>query len=175
MKKIIYLVFVVSLYNCGSIPKYRDHNLKPITDVKQIEGVYKNYTNDSLKLHHLSLNGRFNWRKKEVDTNQYSSVKIKILDDKRLKLDFQIENNNLKIKIIKYRLRNNGFIKLRNKNFRVSGIPYIFGEYAIKKFELGLSLDNNLILHGVDDEAGGLLIVLSANHEFKVNALYQRI
>jgi len=175
MKNTLYLLLAFSLYNCGSIPKYRDDNLKPITNVKEIEGEYRNYASDSLKLHHLSLNGEINWRKKDFDTTQFSSVKIKILNDKQLKLDFIFEKKILKSRIINYRLRHNGFIKLRSKNFRISGIPLIIGEYEVRKYELSLNQNNDLILHGIDDQAGGLLIILSAGFALEVNTVFKKV
>lgn len=175
MKNIFYTIMVIFFCNCGSLPKYKKDDLKPITNEKQIEGVYKNYKTDSLKLLHNSLNGEINWRKKEVDSTKYSSVKITVLNNKRLQFDFQVENEIKKSKIVKYRLRNNGFIKLRNRNFRICGIPLIFGEYEVKKYELGLNHNNDLILHSIDDSGGGILIILSGGWDVESDDVFERI
>jgi len=162
------------MLNCGGIPKYKDNNQK-ITKATQIEGEYKNFDNDSLKFYHNSINGEINWRPKHIDTTKFTSVKIQVLNDKRLKLDFISNSTILKSRIIKYRLRNNGFIKLRNRSFRVSGIPYIFGDYKLFKYEMGLTQTNDLILHGHKEEAGGILVVLSSGRTYTINHTYQRI
>lgn len=175
MKHIIYIVIGVVVFSCGGIPKYKDNNLKPITNVKQIEGEYKNFDNDTLEWHQNSLNGKINWRSKHEDTTHFTSVKFKILNDDRLKLDFLVDQEVMKSRIIKYRLRNNGFIKLRNRNFRISGIPLVFGEYDIMKYELGLTQTNNLILHGYNEQVGGILIVLSGGRSYVVNQSFDRI
>ncbi len=110
-----------------------------------------------------------------MDTTQFTTVNIEVLSDKRLKLDFILDKDILKSTTLKYRLRNNGFIKLRNRNFRIAGIPYIFGEYESIKFELGLTQNNDLIVHGYKDQAGGILIVLSSGRAFSVKKIYKRI
>ncbi len=175
MKQIVYILISIFLCNCGGIPKYKDTNFKPLTDVRNIEGDYKNFDNDTLKLNHNSINGHINWRRKHIDTTPFSSVNIEVLSEKRLKLDFIRDNDVLKSRILKYRLRHNGFIKLRNGNFRMVGIPYVFGEYDSIKFELGLTENNDLILHGYKDQAGGILIVLSSGRAFSVKKIYKRI
>jgi hypothetical protein len=175
MKYLIFSAIVVMLFNCGGIPKYKDDNLQPITHVKQIEGEFKNFDNDSLELRYNSLNGKLNWRARQIDTTQFTSVKFKILNEKRLKLDFMLEEDLVKSKIIKYRLRNNGFIKLRNRNLKVTGIPYIFGGYEMEKYDIGLTKTGDLILHGYNERAGGFLIVLSGGNAFKVKRTFERI
>nr|WP_321231888.1 hypothetical protein [uncultured Psychroserpens sp.] len=175
MKHLMYSLIALVLLNCGGIPKYKKNNLKPITSIKQIEGEYRNYDNDSLVFHHNSLNGRINWRSKHVDTSQFSSVKFEILNKKRMKLDFILDNKVSKSRVIKYRLRNNGFIKLRNQNFKITGIPLIFGMYELAQYQIGLTQTNDLILHGKVERAGGILIVLTGGGEFTVNTIYKKI
>lgn len=168
-------VFTVLLYSCGGIKKFKDVNFRPIESAEEIEGVFNNMLEDSLKFHHNSFNGEINWRKKNRDTTSFESFEIKVLNEKLLKIDFYKNNKLSKSRLLRYRLRNNGFLKLRNQNFRISGIPYIFGEYDIVKFELGLTKANNLILHGYREHSGGLLIVLSSGRAFSVNKIYNKI
>lgn len=168
-------VFTVLLYSCGGIKKFKDANFRPIEFAEKIEGVFNNMLEDSLKFHHNSFNGELNWRNKNRDTTSFESFEIKVLNEKLLKIDFYKNNKLSKSRLLRYRLRNNGFLKLRNQNFRISGIPYIFGECDIVKFELGLTKANNLILHGYREHAGGLLIVLSSGRAFSVNKIYNKI
>lgn len=176
MKRICFIILVLLLVtNCGSLPKYKKDNFKPIKNAKQIEGEFENFNNDSLKLFYNSLNAELNWRKKEIDSTKYASAKITILDKKRMQLDFIIDNEIHKSKTLNYRLRKNGFIKLRNRNFRVSGIPMILGGYEVRKYELGLNQNNDLILHGIDDSAGGIIIILSGGWCVVNNKTYKRI
>ncbi|WP_460217933.1 hypothetical protein [Psychroserpens sp. MEBiC05023] len=175
MKHLSYLLIVLCLCSCGRIPRYKGNNFKPISSVKQLEGIYNNYENDSLRYHQLSLSGKINWRKKHKDSSHYTSVQIKVLNNKRLKLDFIIDKKVTKSRIIKYRLRKNGFLKLRNQNFRISGIPLIFGEYEIAKYQLGLTHTDDLIIYGRNEEAGGILIVLVGGRSATVNKVFKRL
>jgi len=121
------------------------------------------------------LNGKLNWRQENsIDSTKISSVKIKILNNKMLKIDFTLNHKTLKSKIIKYRLRNNGFIKLRNNNVKISGIPFIFGEYDVNKYEIALNNNRDLILHGIEDSQGGLIIILSSGFALEVNRIYKK-
>lgn len=175
MKHIIYILIGLLIFNCARMPRYRANDHHPITDARQIEGEYKNFDNDSLELHYRSLNGRINWSPKRIDKTQFTSVKFEVLNEKQLKLVFVKGDTILKSQIITYRLRNNGFMKLRNRNFRISGIPYVIGEYEICKYQLGLTKTNNLILHGYTERSGGLLIILMSGKTFKVNQTFERL
>ncbi len=175
MRSTFYMVFGLLLFNCGGIPKYKDADHKVLTHVKAIEGEYQNFDSDSLKLNHNSIHGKINWKKRSIDTTKYTSVQIRVLNKKQLRFDFIKDSTLLKSQVLKYRLRHNGFVKLRNKNLRISGIPYVFGEYALVKYELGLTKANDLILHGCHEEGGGMLIVLSGGGRYVVKRIYESI
>lgn len=175
MKNLIYLILLGLCFSCGGIKTYKCNDLKKMNDVSVIEGVYENMPQDSAKFYHRSFNGNINWRKKTKDTTSFETFEISILNKKRLKIDFFKSDSLIKNRVLKYRLRNNGFIKLRNNNFRIFGIPYVFGDYEMNKYQLGLTKDNNLILHGYTEEAGGLLIVLSGGHAFDVKYIYESV
>ncbi|WP_299113378.1 hypothetical protein [uncultured Winogradskyella sp.] len=175
MKHFICIILCSLFLSCAGIKRYKNENQKKVSDIKSIEGTYNNMLQDSIKLYHNSFNGEINWRKKNRDTTSFETFKISVLNQKFLKIDFFKNDSLAKSRIIKYRLRNNGFVKLRNQNFRVSGIPYLLGEYDIMKYELGLTKDDNLILNGYKEQAGGLLIVLSSGIAYSVNHVYNRV
>lgn len=176
MRKIVYILSIALFFNCGSVIKYKRNDIKPLNDIKKIEGEYQNYSvADIKKLHHLSLNGIINWRMKHYDSTQFTSIKIKVLNERKMKIDFLLENKVLKSKLVKYRIKNNNFIKLKNNNTRISGIPIIFGEYEMMKVQFGLNMNNDLILCGFNDSAGGILIALSSGVTYDINGIYKRI
>lgn len=173
-KQLRLLIVTILFYSCGGIEKYKNTNFKPLRSVDEIEGIYNNTVQDSTKLYHRTFNGNLNWRKKYRDTTSFENFKIRILNEKLLKIDFYKSDSLSKSRLLRYRLRNNGFIKLRNQNFRIVGIPYIFGEYNLVKFELGLTTENDLILNGYQEHAGGLLIFLSSGRAYDVNHIYNK-
>lgn len=174
MKTIVYLVLGLLLCNCGGIRKYKDGNQRLLTSPKLIEGEYLNYNNDSLKVDYNSISGHMILNKKELDSTKYTSVKIKILDEKQLRLDFVKNDTALKSQTFKYRLRKNGFLKLRHNNLRVVGVPWLFGGYRIAKYDLGLTKTNNLILHGYVEEFVGVFIAIMDGKRYHVKQVFNK-
>ncbi|WP_353779868.1 hypothetical protein [Winogradskyella sp. 3972H.M.0a.05] len=174
MKTIVYLILGLLLCNCGGIPKYKDGNQRFLTNPKLIEGEYNNYNNDSLKLRGNSINSKINWRKKRLDTTRYTSVKIKILNEKQLRFDFIKNDSTLKSQTFKYRLRKDGFIKLRNNNLQVVGVPWLFGGYKNVMYDLGLTKTDDLILHGYSEEAAAVMVALFAGRRYDIKNIYKR-
>ena len=81
-------------------------------------------------------------------------------------MNFIFKKNGSEIKISrKYFVNNNGFIKLENES-QTSGIPYFIGGFQVKKIELGITKNNELIINGSEyDESAILFIPISLPKE----------
>ena len=165
ISKLFFLLLIGLLQSCASINKYEEDDLKKISNVKEIEGEYKNKSSENENLKYRNIKSYIDIRNKIKDTTEINSVKIIILNDKKIQFSFKTVNGTENIYESNYKLNKNGLILLKNKNFRLTGLglPYIFGGYQINKTELGLTKQNQLILNGVKVDEGAILLILPAS------------
>lgn len=149
--------------SCASIHKYEESDLKEIKDVNEIEGIYENSETQNRKLNYQTIKSIIDFRNKIKDTTEIKSVEIKILDESKIQFIFKTLNGKDNKYSAAYKLNKNGLILLKNKNFRLTGLPYIFGGYQINKTEMGLTKQNKLVLNGVKVDEGAILIILPAS------------
>ena len=174
MKKLRIIGICLLFINCASLPKFESEDLQHVTkkNIANFNGIYSNFAEHSAKHTHLTLSGRLTSSKLK-DT--ISEVKIEVLNDKEIRFSFlhnQIESDS---KIVKYKLQNDGFLLLQNKNFRLHGIPWVFGDYEIRKYEIGLSKSGCLIMNGVEKREGAHLIILwSPSNNYKFTDIYEK-
>lgn len=183
--KMKYLLIALSFLfiNCTRISKY-DLNLQDNLHLKAdnigaLNGIYYNSpkTQDSL-LSYQTVSHILNWRelRKGQNDSVFSKVKLNVVDSKRINVLFLDQSGEkLYSKQIKYKIKKNGFVFLKNRNFRLVGIPFVFGEYDVNQFELGISSDNNLIINGFTKEVGGVLIVLSSGWGYSITQEYKKM
>ena len=161
--KLIFLLSTVLFTSCASIKNYEENDLKKITNVKEIEGGYENKSSENENLKHREIKSYIDFRNKIKDTTEIRSVKISVLNEKKIQFSFKTVNGTENNYQSNYKFSKNGLILLKNKNFRLTGLPYIFGGYQINKTELGLTKQNQLFLKGVKVDEGAILIILQAS------------
>lgn len=159
---IIILLLTVTFLSCATIPKYKDADLSAIKNISNIEGVYENVPSNVEYRAYKTFDNAINWRKSKDDTIKFSSVKVKVLGDKLIQFTFLNTSNATKVINAKYKLKRNGFVTLKNRNFKLTGLPYVFGGYQINKVELGLTNQNQLILNETKIDEGAILIIIPA-------------
>ena len=130
---------------------------------KEIEGEYENISSENKNIKLRSIKSYIDFRNKIKDTTEIRSVKISVLNDKKIQFSFKTVNGTENNYQSNYKFSKNGLILLKNKNFRLTGLPYIFGGYQINKTELGLTKQNQLFLKGVKVDEGAILIILQAS------------
>lgn len=159
------LLFIGLFQSCACIKNYEESDLRRITNVKEIEGEYENKSSENENLEHKAMKNYIDFMNKIQDTTEIRSVKISIVNDKKIQFLFKSIGGIENIYESNFKLNKNGFILLKNKNFRLTGlgIPYIFGGYQINKTEVGLTKQNQLILNGVTIDEGAILIILPAS------------
>jgi hypothetical protein len=76
--------------------------------------------------------------------------------------------------MFKFKLTNDGFLLIKNRNFRVLGLPYIIGGIDIKKRRLSLE-NGNLVIDEVYHSSGGTLIIFSDSKTWTSRNKYTRV
>ena len=161
--------------NCASIPKIESKDLHKLTktNITIINGLYSNFSENSGRQQNQSISQKL-MPSKLSDTA--SRVKIEVLDEKSIRFSFFKNQTEINSKIIHYKLENKGTLRLHNKNFRLHGIPWLFGDYEIRKYQIALSNSGNLIINGVEKREGAHLIILwSPSIHYTFSNKYKKI
>lgn len=152
-------IFAFGIMSCGSLKPLE--NVSKISAAKEIEGEYKNMSlNDSVHAYQ-NLKTIIDYQNTSGMT-EVETVEIKILSEKELQFIFIDNQKNRFDYRSRYRI-DNGTVYLKNRNFRLTGIPYLFGGYKIHKAELTKNYNANLILNAVHIDEGAFLFIFPAS------------
>lgn len=174
MKRTIYLLtaFLI-LQSCASFDKdLKNPNLLNKNNISDLNGLYQ-ITEIDYDSTYYNKNNRQIWmynnflkeidRKLLKDSLNIDSLKsyqfgIKILNKKKVEIKY-IENNNIiRIREIKTKLKNDGYLYLKNKNLGFILIPYIAGAIDIKRTRFTKSENGNLIFDVSNHTSGAILL-----------------
>ncbi|WPR70235.1 hypothetical protein SLW70_09785 [Flavobacterium sp. NG2] len=117
-----------------------------------------------------------NWNiGKEFAENFY--FKLSVLNSKIIHINYyhsEVEES-IRQHTLKYKLNKNGYVYLKNRNFKIIGIPYIFGAFSLKRNRITLNDANNLVFETSEFVSGGvaLLMVIPIGKE-KYLKIYER-
>ena len=173
-KKLIIIGISFLCMDCASIPKFEPGDQQHLTkkSITKLNGTYSNVTETSENHIHRTISGRLLHPKRKDSVSQ---VKINVLSDKEIQFSFLKNRAEIGFQIVKYKLQNDGFLRLRNKNFRLHGIPWVFGDYEIRRYEIGLSNTGSLIMNGVEKREGAHFIILwSPSINYKFSDIYEK-
>jgi len=160
INKISILTSFSIFVSCANVRKYGEADYIPIREAKKLEGNFENIPFNLEYRTYNTFDNAINWRKKKSDTVvKFSSVNLKILDHRFIQFSFTNEKGDVKTITANYSIKEDGFVSIKNRNFRLTGLPFIFGDYEINKVELGLTNTNQLILNGTRVKEGAFLII----------------
>ncbi|WP_139062402.1 hypothetical protein [Aquimarina megaterium] len=175
--KILVLIFILSLSNCASFPKNKiNRTFLNTQNIKSLNGEFSIVAKeaDSVSKKHWVYNNFF----KEVNRDRLKdrlkddlilsplktySFRIGILSEKSIKISFIENNESIKELVCEYKLKNDGYLYLKNRNLKLVGIPYIMGRLDIKKMRITLDKKNNLITEVAEHNSGAGLLVMFLN------------
>ena len=120
------------------------------------------------------ISGRLNYNLiQEFERNPFSPVYVNYDEDStKYVVEFEIKNskdieirflNNDQVfnsKIITYKLKEDGFLYLKNENTKFWGIPYLFGAMDINKNRISVNKESNLILDVANFRGGAMLLIV---------------
>ncbi|WP_452233022.1 hypothetical protein [Lacinutrix sp. MEBiC02595] len=174
MKRIIYfLIPILILQSCATFDKNLT-NLSPLkkSNLSELDGLYEiaqiDYDTVFKKFKQQMWTGN-NFleeidRKLIKDTLHLDSLKtykfgLKMINEKKIKISY-IENNKVfRERILKTRLKKDGYLYLKNKNTGFLLIPYLAGAIDIKRTRLSKSENGNLIFDYSNHRSGAFLII----------------
>ncbi|MDO5969630.1 hypothetical protein Q4Q35_07410 [Flavivirga aquimarina] len=182
-----YLIFLSLLFfSCGVFKNNPENHVKiNNANVNNLNGTYSIFAFDKLKTEYPyfdNANNKFyrKYGRGQSDTISFDTIsggkfKIKIIDDRKLQIDFIKKNNIVKSQTIRYKFKNDGFLYVKNRNTIIRGIPYVFGGVDVKKVRIALNQNNDLILNDIFDNSGALLLIFGDAKVWEETNIYLRI
>ena len=168
----------------------RDHSKKLTPqNMKLIEGTYEIACYDSyfkarsgneiiqFKKHHgrntvNELVGSY-----AIDTTLLKKlvVDVALLPNRELKFTYRDQDAIIGTTIVEMKLRRNGMLHLKNRETKITGIPLVLGSIEINRSRIGISENNDLLIHNIYHITGGFLILLGDSRNHNTTYYFKRI
>ncbi|RED49989.1 hypothetical protein [Seonamhaeicola aphaedonensis] len=186
---------------CASFPKTQTPSICHINlnNINLIEGtyamkhcypdskdsiIYKSVFNEDLNRYPTlfeEINNGILVKRLKMNSEKEYTFSLKILNLKRIEIDYLEDNLVVRKNSVRYKLKEDGFVHIKHRNFKIIGIPYVLGGINKKRTRLALFEDNNLLLEASEFESGGVFypgfIIPAINFasKSKYKKIYQRI
>lgn len=110
-----------------------------------------------------------------IDSSKSYYFILKVLDSKHMEIDYLENEKTIRQQTIKYKLKGDGYLYLKNRNFKIKGIPYLIGSFDVKKIRLTLNKEKNLLLETSEFSSGGVaLLMVYPVGKLKYQKIYER-
>ena len=120
-------------------------------------------------------NGMFVKNIKTDASNSYT-FKLNILNSKQIEINYYKNNHIIRQNTIRYKLKDDGYFYLKNRNFKIKGIPYVLGGFFYKRNRITLNTDNNLLFETSEFMSVGMFLLRVAPYsKMKYEKIYQRL
>lgn len=158
MKKLIFL-FGIALFtaNCAGFKNSSESGYFNKNNLEEIDGTYKNnlcYKKDSCKGNLAEIFDRetnmfafLQGRQDKYDDKKDLKLTLKLIDKKRLNVKINDSEGLLFDKNLKVKLKNNGFLYLKEKRLMIEGIPFVAGGWNFQKSRFTMDENHNLQVH----------------------------
>tara|TARA_R110000868_G_C10891704_1_gene763661 strand:+ start:1180 stop:1791 length:612 start_codon:yes stop_codon:yes gene_type:complete len=190
------LMLLMLVFGCVTFPKKIEishylskANMNALNGKYNIEEIYSGPTKDTTSswnfsnsdLGHIPTfydefnNGIFTKLLNRDSSNIYTFT-LKILNTKKIEINYFENDIAIARNILRYKLKDDGYVYLKNKNFKLVGIPYVFGGFSNKRNRLTLNNDNNLLFETSEFRSGGLfLLMVNPYSKMKYEKIYERM
>ena len=111
----------------------------------------------------------------EIDTLKTYAFDLKILSSKRIKINYIENGKGFRKRILKTKLKRDGYLYLRNKNIQFMLVPFLLGAIDIKKTRITKSDNGTLIFDVANFRYGAALIIVGDTRTWKYRQEYDRI
>lgn len=185
MKKYNLILLFLFFVSCGPF-RDKQENYQKITptNVTNLNGNYSVFAMEPNKINPYYNNANEKFYRKYgrgvTDTIKFDSIsggnfKISILNEKEINFEFIKSNKTLRNQKFKYKIKDDGFLYIKNRNTIIAGIPFLFGGVDVKKVRISLSENNNLLLNDVFDSSGAALLIFGDAKVWESTNQYKRI
>lgn len=181
MKIYIFSIGILTLTSCLSTKELIGGESILGNSISELNGEYENVearVSDNYKseqsLYILLFKSYDNYNPYYNKDKYYEGkIRIKEISDKKIQVDYIVEDNIKKTKILTGEIKNNFFVVKRK--WRIFGIPIFFGVYDESKIALGLNKDKLLYVRKGFYNAGGVIGLMANSNESYENYYYKPI
>lgn len=159
IRLLMLLFLLMALSSCAGLRPI--DGAKQVLGAKEFEGRYRNTAENHQTLSYHNLSSIIDFRNK-VQLPDVASIEIKILNGDDMLFLFVDNSGNSRPYASKYRFED-GKLLLKNKNFRLTGIPYLLGGYKVNKTALAKNDNGDLLLSAVQQDEGAILFIIPAS------------
>lgn len=111
----------------------------------------------------------------KLDSSKNYQISIRIIDEQYLRVDHLENSKLLRTLKLKYYSKQDGYLYLKNKNLKISWIPYLFGGIDIVKLRIACNAKSNLIIEKVHHSSGAIFFILGDSKTWNYVNEYQRL
>ena len=174
--KIIVSILAVGIaFSCANLGSTTILNEINIDEPRQIEGKYSNTPSGNSHLHYHQFLKLIDHTGKIANADSIISIDVSIVNSKELEFLFMDHKGKKYPYLSRYKLEN-GRLRLKNRNFRLMGIPYLFGGYKLNRTELTLTSNRDLVIKSLQKDEGAILFIFPASlHPSRFINIYPKI
>jgi len=135
------------------------------------------FSNSDVGFNHTffdEIDSRMFAKRIEIDSLKSYYFVLKVLNSKNIEIIYLENESSIRRQTIKYNLKD-GYVYLKNRNFKIKGIPYLIGDFGIKKIRVTLNKEKNLLLETSEFSSGGVaLLMVHPVGKLKYQKIYER-
>lgn len=174
------------IQSCATFPKksanqlrLTEHNLTRINGKYKVKPVKDSLLDKDLTVYHNAFEkfyrgkGRGSKDTMKIDNFDNYTFEIKLIEKKQIEVNYLKDNISFRKFKLKYELKADGYVYLKNKNLKVSGVPYLFGSIDIKKLRLSI-IGNYLTVEEIRHSSGAILFIFGDSKTWHYNDKYVR-
>ena len=196
IRLILLLIILNTTFGCASFSEkvaFKNQTVLKKESVNKLNGIYEIgsikaisiYENTKVeKIENDSIN-RFSLFETLKETNpvlredikkniKNYKVKVEIVNENRISFSLLKNENKIDSISLNYKIRKDGFIYLKNKNFKTKWIPIICGNFEVDRTKIGLNNENNLIISNSYFIYGAVLVIIGDTRKSKFSSEYKR-
>ena len=197
MKKNICLLILIgsSLFGCASFSKkvtFKNQVILKKETISKINGFYELKSNKSIWRFedlkpdfvdndsinrfplYITLKTNNEYRNGSNENLENYKVKIEIQDKKTILISLLDEEKSIDNIKLDYKIRKDGYIYLKNKNFKTKWIPGLCGNFEIDRTRIGINQENNLIINHSHYIYGAILFIIGDTKKTSFGSEYKR-
>jgi len=96
----------------------------------------------------------------DIDSTKHNQVELNVLNSRRLEVKYLEDDKVIRRRIIKIKLKKDGYLYLKNKNIGFSLIPYLFGRLDVKRTRVTINENDNLVLDVSHFRGGAVFLII---------------
>jgi hypothetical protein len=161
-----YTINAITLTSCLSTKKLIKNDSFLENNISALNGIYENVavTASDVVKSERSLYLLF-FNNNHYDKNNEGQIKIKAVSDRKIQIDYIVEDEIRKSQKFKGKIKNNFFVIERK--WKLLGLPPILGFYYESKIAIGLSEDDLLYIRKGTYDIGGLIFFVAGYEEYE--------